>query len=93
MTHVRPLSPYAEGRSGEAKPKAKASALSKYATGAGTRPESPPFDSMDEESVTNSIPIANFKSNNIKKKIEDLPEEPLSPGALTVKRDMGFKSD
>lgn len=73
MSKVRPLSPYMEGKTlGEV----KNSALTRYAmakkdTADPSKPrisDSPRLDGMDEQTVTNAIPISKFKSNHLSKK-------------------------
>ena len=65
----------------------------------GNGGDSPKFDQMDEESITNAIPIQKFKPNQISKKekfidsIEEaLEDEHVSPSAGLAMRDMEFKN-
>ena len=52
---------------------------------------------MDEETVTNMVPITKFKSNHLSKKEKDVKDGlaaidlSMSPGASSAMRDVNFK--
>lgn len=53
---------------------------------------------MDEQTVTNAIPISKFKSNHLSKKekyveldADNIPEFQLSPSSANALRDVNFK--
>ncbi len=59
--------------------------------------ESPRIDSMDEETVTNMVPISKFKSSNLQKKEKEskggkIADLQMSPGAASAMRDVNFKN-
>ncbi len=72
MSRVRPLSPYMEGKT-VSSVAGQNTALLKYAakktpSELKAQLDSPRIDSMDEETVTNMVPISKFKSSNLQKK-------------------------
>lgn len=102
MSKVRALSPYMESMQlGDI----QNSPLLRYAQaqkdGAGPQkpkiPDSPKLDGMDEQTVTNAIPISKFKSNHLSKKEKQLDLESeiqefsLSPTSANALRDVNFK--
>lgn len=69
MKKVRPISPYLESRKLEGNPLLKYVVTKKDPNELVKKShESPRFEQMDEESVTNSIPIQKFKPNHLSKK-------------------------
>ena len=103
MSRVRPLSPYMQQNEERKQQNAN---LLKYAV-AKKNPEhmggneSPRLESMDEQTVCNSIPISKFKSSHVfKKKQMEIDvalkcgegSEQLSPGATQALRDTNFRN-
>lgn len=106
MSRVRPLSPYMEGKT-VSSVAGQNTALLKYAAKKSpselkAQMESPRIDSMDEETVTNMVPISKFKSSNLQKKEKEskvvgdvagkMADLQMSPGAGSALRDVNFKN-